>query len=783
MTSRGRGWLGITLAWVLILAGCGGGGDETCTPEARTACVSGVIYWVNSCGELGEALQDCECGCGADGLACLGDCPTTCADGDRRCTGEVAEICVSNAWQTVADCASASQLCEAGQCVGCRTGQTRCALDVVEVCSLGSWGAVLDCAATGQICVDAAYQPTCVPDCAGRNCGLDPVCGESCGECQAGEECSAEGVCLGLRVVLSADASELMADDQSTAALTAEVFLPGGAPAGAGVTVDFTTDLGTFSESNTPIYTVGTDAEGRAHATFQVGSNGGLATVYAAIYLDGQHAHGQAQINVRQVGSVELLSADTLKLGVLGSGVNETSQVTFLVKDTAGLPFEGVQVDFTLSPAPGVAVDPRSTLTDGEGLAVTTLRSGTMATIVRVTAEAIVGNVQIPATSPAFAIVGARPSQGQFTFVCEENNVGGFNRANVQTACTVWLADRFNNKIGFPTWVLFTTEAGQIESSVQISDSGPDMGSAVTTIRTGDNIPEDVAPFPGEPFVGAGPLFDNPRDGLVTILAYTVGEEEFTDLDGDGQYDPGEPFVDVGEPLLDKDDDGIYTAEEACVDSNSNGEYDGPNGQWDGETLIWASTWMVWSGRPDGGQADGTCAGSPQGTYLCPDLDFTYPDLGWGFAWLCPGFVRTFTYGVSDDHLNPINPSLVLDAVLGQELALQASAPELPYTSPDLLGVDIGYTKRAGPDAASPECAPTDEICYQVLGVGGWTDHQLTGQLVVAGPAAEPPAPAATSVSLHLAYRESAGEGDAESLDLSVPGYAGVYDANPDNCQ
>jgi hypothetical protein len=37
--------------------------------------------------------------------------------------------------------------------------------------------------------------PDCVPNCAGRNCGPDPVCGESCGGCAAGDECSPLGVC------------------------------------------------------------------------------------------------------------------------------------------------------------------------------------------------------------------------------------------------------------------------------------------------------------------------------------------------------------------------------------------------------------------------------------------------------------------------------------------------------------------------------------------------------------------------------------------------------------
>ncbi|MBW1809632.1 MAG: hypothetical protein JRJ87_15665 [Deltaproteobacteria bacterium] len=36
----------------------------------------------------------------------------------------------------------------------------------------------------------------CVPDCAGRACGSDPLCGVSCGSCPAGQTCDAQGKCV-----------------------------------------------------------------------------------------------------------------------------------------------------------------------------------------------------------------------------------------------------------------------------------------------------------------------------------------------------------------------------------------------------------------------------------------------------------------------------------------------------------------------------------------------------------------------------------------------------------
>ncbi len=43
---------------------------------------------------------------------------------------------------------------------------------------------------------DSDTPEVCVPDCSGRECGLDPVCDtELCGSCETGEACSSTGVC------------------------------------------------------------------------------------------------------------------------------------------------------------------------------------------------------------------------------------------------------------------------------------------------------------------------------------------------------------------------------------------------------------------------------------------------------------------------------------------------------------------------------------------------------------------------------------------------------------
>ncbi len=118
----------------------------------------------------------------------------------------------------------------------------------------------------------------------------------------------------------------------------------------------------------------------------------------------------------------------------------------------------------------------------------------------------------------------------------------------------------------------------------------------------GPSDPVDVDPVEGEPS-RAGPLGQtfNPRDGVVTLLVAVRAREAFDDLNGNGEYDPGEPFDDIGEPFLDVDDDGVYTPgiDPWYHDTNGDGQYTGPNGTYDATTYAAASFKMVWSGVLD----------------------------------------------------------------------------------------------------------------------------------------------------------------------------------------
>ena len=537
-------------------------------------------------------------------------------------------------------------------------------------------------------------------------------------------------------VDLSASASEVLADNVSTVDLSAEVFLPGGARAGTGEEVTFFTELGRFQESGTPTHVAYTDDTGVATATFIGGNTGGVARVRASVFIDNTPASDEVEITVRQLGFIEFVSAVPDKLGVKGSGKNESSLVTFQVKDTEGDPFPaGALVEFTLSAAPGVTLDSPTDRTDDSGIVEATLNSGQTATTVTVTATAHVGTETLQAVSPPIAIVGAKPNARYITFSCERFNVGGLILNGVDTHCTVALADRFSNKIAFATNVIFRTEAGNIDGSALTSESSNSLGEATVTITTGNPRPKDVGPITNEPFIGS----HNPRDGIVTIIVATTGEEEFDDVNGNGTYDSGEPFEqwEKGEPFVDMDDDGIRDPDEPFIDANDNQQYDVANHTWDSDTLIWEVTHMLWTGEMVKANPATDCGLTNRYSIVCPD--------GWDIA---KAGELQFDWEVKDINLNPLNATLRVSYEVDGKGSKGVESPPLPWTAPDTLG---GFV---------------DPDMFWISGGGG-----SSGWFTVKGASAtDMNPPESGTVTLTISYNQTPGGGVRKDETITTSG-------------
>lgn len=318
----------------------------------------------------------------------------------------------------------------------------------------------------------------------------------------------------------------------------------------------------------------------------------------------------------------------TVACGIMGirkSGFQELADVSFTVKDAKGTPVSGVDVVFELeSPptgteflAPGGTTGTASVTikTDVKGIATARVQSGI--TLGVFTVKATVGPTLL-ARTPAIGVRGVTPANRGFTLQCNIQNLAAYDEdvppKALKTNCTATLIDRFNNPVGKPTTINFKVEAGAIASSAQSKPFDPvgnnaDEGKATVEFNTvGTFPPVNVAPLlsPGVMSTGVessdgntAAAGVNQRDGLVTILAYAAGEEAFDDDNSNGQWDPGENFIDQGEPFVDANDNNIRDPGEFCADVapwGKTGECDPPNGKWDKATTVWTTAYILYSG-------------------------------------------------------------------------------------------------------------------------------------------------------------------------------------------
>lgn len=376
--------------------------------------------------------------------------------------------------------------------------------------------------------------------------------------------------------------------------------------------------------------TAKTDAQGYFRTIFVGQANSGVATLTAETTLRGPQylpdgrlvVTATDQIKVIGASSIEYQSAVPGLLGVKGSGFNETSRVSFLVVGSDGNPYPaGLDVEFTIvSNVGGASLKATRDSTDENGLVSTYLSSGYVAA--NVTIRATVVQNGISSDSPAIPIVGVKPSWTGFALKCDLSNVGAFIHTDGMNSlmdesipCRAKLKDRFGNPVGLSTAVSFRSEAGTISASVnsvpqQLSASGgaadaqANVGDIVALFNPNGVLPADVErDAPTEPVLDENRPDRNPRDGLVSIIAYVAGEESFVDANGNGRYDDGEMFVDLGEPFVDSNDNSIREDDEVFIDLPDqngvyNGRWDSGNDKWDENTTIWTETRIVYSGLP-----------------------------------------------------------------------------------------------------------------------------------------------------------------------------------------
>lgn len=355
------------------------------------------------------------------------------------------------------------------------------------------------------------------------------------------------------------------------------------------VTFSMTPDtLGTLSATSA------STVSGVANVTFTAGATAGNVTLTAT----SGSASGSSLLTLLALpaGSIQFQQAVPQRIGVKQSGQNEVSEVSFLVEDIQGEPVAdgSVTVKFQFlsgqNPGGGASIDPPAVSTLA-GVAKTFLKSGLVAGPVRIVAFIDTnGNDlrdagEIASTTTALSIGGGVPSMRHFSVSASVHNIAGLAYDGLTSTVSIRLADRFSNTdILQGTSISFYTEAGAIPSQA-LTDAA---GVASVDLRSQDPRPIDTDPRQALNPISGDALFHdlnvnadydpfepNPRDGLLSVVAATQGEETFYDGNGNGVYDTGEAFDDNGgEPYIDENDNGMYDDIEAFDDPNSNDSYE-----------------------------------------------------------------------------------------------------------------------------------------------------------------------------------------------------------------
>ncbi len=410
-------------------------------------------------------------------------------------------------------------------------------------------------------------------------------------------------------------------------------------------------------------------------------------------------------VNPAQAGSLQFVSVSPTS-GVIATGGN-TAVLKFKVLSSLGTPLSNQSVTFSLAVAPtDASLSPLSAVTLSDGTVVTNVLSGSLAGPVRVDASTTVTGppaATLTASSGALSIGGGIPSASHFDMATKPLNVAAFLDDTNSTRClgatdivSVFIADRFGNyNIVQGTSVSFFSSAGAIDTS-NVTDA---TGQTNVTLRTQTPWPTDVAPLSGEPsWTDAFGKVHNPRDGWVAITSVTTGEEAFVDKNVNGIFDGADTFTDIGEPFVDMDRNFIYSSGDPFFDwpssvpphsgnaAEPNGVYDINNGQWDASIPIFQQGYIVFTGAPNVGPNTSRIRDSSNGT---------------SGVTIAAGATETFNVYVSDINKNPPVAGTAITATATNSAAqVQVTSSPLSdiisYGGPAVLQVQVTNTNTSG---------------------------------------------------------------------------------------
>ncbi|MBF8297068.1 MAG: hypothetical protein HW389_3613, partial [Bacteroidetes bacterium] len=189
-----------------------------------------------------------------------------------------------------------------------------------------------------------------------------------------------------------------------------------------------------------------------------------------------------------------------------GTGANETTVLTWEVRDSLGFPVtlaNKVTVRFSIlgGPGGGEYLLPNSVDSDSKGRVSTRLNSGITAGVVQVYASTRGDTVQSGPTK--ITITTGLPDQAHFSMTASKVNLPGGtglpNGDNQKTSFNILAGDRFGNPAQAGTAIYFTTTGGVVQPTATTGSSG----TATAELSTGN---------------------PRPAGGIATVTARTVGD-------------------------------------------------------------------------------------------------------------------------------------------------------------------------------------------------------------------------------------------------------------------
>lgn len=338
-------------------------------------------------------------------------------------------------------------------------------------------------------------------------------------------------------------------------------------PAAATTEVSFISDCiaagkATLTNSaNLPATSVST-LNGRATINYKANGCSGTDTVIASANINGAVRTAQLNLNIAPgtAGSIQFTDATPKQISLKGSGGIETSLVRFRVVDENGAPLDQTQVSFTIASTPGnLTFTPTDATSNSEGYVTTRVTAGNVATPVSISAT-IVGT-NISTSSSELVVSSGIPVQRSISLSASKFNPRAWDRDNEEVTLTMSMADDFGNPVVDGTAVTFWTEGGRVAPNCITSEGACSVSWFSQEFR--------------------------PTNGRITILAFTSGNETFTDTNSNGRYDAGEPVENLGEAFLNEDESSdsfgrdTYTLGERFVDvdlpGHTTGTQDGAN--------------------------------------------------------------------------------------------------------------------------------------------------------------------------------------------------------------